>query len=156
MARYLLVAHQTAESQELREQVTALVQEDRAAEFVLLVPATPVGLLPAVGGEGRTAVQVARWRGARARSLLEEVGARVSAVRIGSYDPLIAVEEELRAGDYSVVVISTLPRGLSRWMRLDLPRKVARRFPSVRMVHVTAQPPMAAVTPSTEPPPIST
>jgi len=45
------------------EQVTALVQEDRAAEFVLLVPATPVGLLPAVGGEGRTAVQVARWRG---------------------------------------------------------------------------------------------
>ena len=155
MARYLLVAHQTAESQELREQVTALVQEDRAAEFVLLVPATPVGLLPAVGGEGRTAVQVARWRGTRARALLEEVGARVSAVRIGSYDPLVAVEEELRAGDYSVVVISTLPRGLSRWMRLDLPRKVARRFPSVKMVHVTAQPPIAAATPSAEPPPVS-
>jgi hypothetical protein len=151
MARYLLVAHQTAESEELRAEVTALVQEDRQAQFVLLVPATPVGLLPAVGGEGRTAVQVARWRGARARALLEEVGARVTAVRIGSYDPLVAVEEELRAGDYGVVVISTLPRGLSRWMRLDLPRKVARRFPSVKMVHVTAQPPMAAASGSAEP-----
>jgi hypothetical protein len=140
MARYLLVAHQTAESQELREQVAALVQEDRGAEFVLLVPATPVGLLTAVGGEGRTAVQVARWRGARARSQLEEVGARVTAVRIGSYDPLVAVEEELRAGDYSTVVISTLPRGLSRWMRLDLPTKVGRRFPGVKLVHVTSQP----------------
>jgi uncharacterized protein with GYD domain len=148
MARYLLVAHQTAESQELREQVTALVQDDRAAEFVLLVPATPVGLLPAVGGEGRTAVQLARWRGARARALLEDVGARVTAVRIGSYDPLVAVEQELRADDYSAVVISTLPRGLSRWMRLDLPRKVARRFPAVKVVHVTARPPMAAASPS--------
>ena len=143
MASYLLVAHQTAESPELREQVTEIVREDRGAQFVLLVPATPVGLLPAVGGEGRTAVQVARWRGSRARALLEEVGARVTAVRIGSYDPLVAVEEELRAGDYSTVVISTLPRGLSRWMRVDLPRKVARRFPNVKMVHVTAQPQMA-------------
>jgi hypothetical protein len=147
MARYLLVAHQTAESQELREQVAALVQEDRGAEFVLLVPATPVGLLTAVGGEGRSAVQVARWRGARARSLLEEVGARVTAVRIGSYDPLVAVEEELRAGDYSAVVISTLPRGLSRWIRMDLPTKVARRFPGIKLVHVTSQPTIAAARP---------
>ena|SRR2546422_7620767 len=155
MARYLLVAHQTAESQELREQVSALVQEDRTAEFVLLVPATPVGLLPAVGGEGRTAVQVARWRGARARSLLEEVGARVTAVRIGSYDPLVAVEEELRGGDYGVVVISTLPPGLSRWTRMDLPTRVARRFPAVKVVHVIAQPTVATASQATESPPAS-
>jgi hypothetical protein len=79
------------------------------------------------------------------------VGARVTAVRIGSYDPLVAVEEELRAGDYSTVVISTLPRGLSRWLRLDLPGKVARRFPNVKMVHVTAQPQLAESGRSGEP-----
>jgi hypothetical protein len=144
MARYLLVAHQTAESQELRAQVAALVQKDRAAEFVLLVPATPVSLLTGVGGEGRTAMQVARWRGARARSLLEGAGAGVTAVRIGSYDPILAIEEEVRGGGYASVIISTLPPGLSRWLRLDLPRKIARRFPELKIVHVTSQPVKAA------------
>jgi hypothetical protein len=140
MARYLLVAHQTADSAELRAEVADLVHEDKAAEFVLLVPATPVSLLNAVGGEGRTAVQIARSRGARARALLEQTGARVTAVRIGSYDPMTAVEEEVRGGGYACVVVSTLPPGLSRWLRLDLPRKLARRFPQLRIVHVTAQP----------------
>jgi hypothetical protein len=140
MARYLLVAHQTADSLELRSRVLDLVREDKAAEFVLLVPATPVGLLPAAGGEGRTAVQVARWRGARARTMLEEAGARVAAVRIGNYDPFVAVEEELHGSNYDAVVISTLPPGLSRWLRLNLPSKVARRFPQLRLIQVTAQP----------------
>jgi hypothetical protein len=140
MARYLLVAHQTAESEELRGQVLALSREDPAAEFVLLVPATPIGMLSVAGGEGRTAMQVARWRAGRARSQLEEAGARMAAVRIGSYDPLEAVEAELSGGAYEAVVISTLPPGLSRWLRTDLPRKVARRFPNVRMIHVIARP----------------
>jgi hypothetical protein len=140
MARYLLVAHQTAESEELRAQVLALMKEDPAAEFVLLVPATPIGLLSTVGGEGRTALEAARWRAGRARSLLEESGASVAAVRIGPYDPLEAVVGELRSGLYSTVVISTLPPGLSRWLRQDLPRKVARGFPQVRMIHLVAQP----------------
>jgi hypothetical protein len=138
MGRYLLVAHQTADSSELRSEVVDLLHQDPGAEFVLLVPATPIGLLQAVGGEGRAALEVARSRARRARSLLEDVGARVTAARIGNYDPSVAVEEELRSGDYDTVVISTLPPGISRWLRLDLPAQVSRRFPRIRVIHVVA------------------
>ena len=138
MGRYLLVAHQTADSPELSSEVVHLLHQDPAAEFVLLVPATPIGLLQAVGGETRTAVEVARSRARRARSLLEDIGARVAAARIGNYDPSVAVEEELRSGDYDTVVISTLPPGVSRWLRLDLPAQVSRRFPRIQVIHVIA------------------
>ena len=50
---------------------------------------------------------------------------RVTAARIGKYDPLVAVEDELRGADYDGVVISTLPPGVSRWLRLDLPARVS-------------------------------
>ena len=62
MGRYLLVAHQTADSPELRGRVLELVRQDPAAEFVLLVPATPISVLTSVGGENRTAVGLARSR----------------------------------------------------------------------------------------------
>lgn len=146
MGRYLLVAHQTADSPELRSKVIELLDEDPAAEFVLVVPATPIGLLPAVGGENRTAIEVARLRAGRARSLLEGVGARVTAARIGGYDPLVAVEEELHGGTYEAVVITTLPPGVSRWLRLDLPARVSRRFPGIKVIHVVARAADAAST----------
>ena len=140
MARYLLVAHQTADSPELRSKVLDLVRRDAEAEFVLLVPATPVGYLLELGGESRSALAVARKRAQRARELLVEAGARVTATRIGSYDPLQAVEDELRYERYDALVVSTLPAGLSRWLRMNLPTRLSRRFPQLEIVHVVAQP----------------
>lgn len=138
--RYLLVAHQTADSPELTNQVLELVRRDPEAEFVLLVPATPVGYLAEIGGEGRSALVIARRRAQRARDFLSKAGARVIATRIGSHDPLQAVEDELRYQSYQAVLISTLPPGVSRWLRLNLPTRVARRFPDVEVLHVIAQP----------------
>jgi hypothetical protein len=138
MGRYLLVAHQTASSPELRSRVLRLLEEDPAAEFVLLVPATPIGLLQSVGGENRTALEIAGLRARDARSQLEKAGARVTAARIGNYDPVAAVEEELLSDDYDGVVISTLPPGVSRWLRLDLPARVSRRFPRTPVIQVVA------------------
>ncbi len=43
MAKYLLVAHQTAERQELLDAAKELAAQDGHAKFTLLVPATPVG-----------------------------------------------------------------------------------------------------------------
>jgi len=48
MGPHLLVAHQTASSPELHSRVLRLLGDDPAAEFVLLVPATPIGPRPAV------------------------------------------------------------------------------------------------------------
>ena len=69
MARILIVAHQTAGSPELLERVRALAADDPAADFTLLVPATPTGHLLHNWEEGE-ARQLARRRAAEALETL--------------------------------------------------------------------------------------
>ena len=73
MTSYLLVAHQTAHGEELLPAAKEPARQDPDAEFVLLVPATPVTSL-LVREEGETA-DVARLRGARTSP--EDGGLRV-------------------------------------------------------------------------------
>jgi len=137
MARYLLVAHQTAESPALVERVLEMVATDPAAQFVLLVPATPVSHL-LLWEEGET-WEVARRRADTAVARLQEAGADLVAARVGDGSPLQAISDELRQyPDYDAIVISTLPPGLSRWLGMDLPGRVAREF-SIKVIHVEAQ-----------------
>ena len=36
-----------------------------------------------------------------------------------------AIEEALHDGDFHEIILSTLPRHVSRWLHADLPRRVA-------------------------------
>jgi hypothetical protein len=36
-----------------------------------------------------------------------------------------AIEEALHDGDYDEIILSTLPRGVSAWLHIDLPHRVA-------------------------------
>jgi hypothetical protein len=146
MARYLLIAHQTADCAELLDAAGSMADEDRQAEFVLLVPATPVCNL-LVWEEGETN-EVARQRAATARSRLEAHGLRVVDARIGDQDPMAAVEDEIHAGHrYAALIVSTLPAGLSRWLRMDLLSRLRRNCPGHRVVHVTAKAPLVPALP---------
>jgi uncharacterized membrane-anchored protein len=40
------------------------------------------------------------------------------------HDPMDAIEEALRDGDFHEIILSTLPHGVSHWLHLDLPRRV--------------------------------
>jgi uncharacterized membrane-anchored protein len=40
------------------------------------------------------------------------------------HDPMDAIEEALRDGDFHEIILSTLPHGVSYWLHLDLPRRV--------------------------------
>ena len=143
MATYLLVAHQTAESEELLGAARELSREDHDAEFTLLVPATPVGRL-LVWEEGAT-LEVARRRAASARARMEDWGLRVTDARVGDQDPMAAIADEMDAGRrYDVLVVSTLPAGVSRWLRMDLLSRVRRNFPGHRVIHVEAAAPERA------------
>ena len=141
MSRYLVVTHQTALSPALQRQVKALVAEDPAAEFAVLVPEAP-GMTHTWEGE---TVGEPKERAEAAKTLLEETaGARVTRTATGPQDPLQAIADELRMQPgYDTLVICTLPPGISRWLKLDLLHRAERKF-GLRVIHVVADAPSPA------------
>lgn len=137
MARYLVVAHQTAGGPELRAALRDLMQRDPDAEFSLLVPATPVEHLAAwTRGESRA---VARDAGERAREALAADGIEVRGIEVGDPNPVYAVADAFNRGErWDEVIISTLPVGASRWVNLDVVSRIEREV-EVPVVHVEAE-----------------
>ena len=138
MARYLIVAHQTVTSPQLLSRVRELREQEGDAEFVLLVPATPVRHLLFRRGDEHDAETTARRIADRALFRYARKGLPLYDARIGDTDPVQAIDDELRANpEYAGVVISTLPAEKSRWLRMDLPHKVAAAH-SLPVHHVVA------------------
>lgn len=122
MAEVLVVANQTAESDDL---LAAL--RERAGhgecEFTVLVPATPHGLAWAAN----MASDKGREEAERHRDALVErlraTGLPVKQAIVGDPDPLAAITDACNAGSYDELIVSTLPHHLSKWLHLDLQRK---------------------------------
>lgn len=140
MTRYLVVAHETVTNPELLKQVRAVREQEGEAEFVLLVPATPVRHLLFRRGDEHDADVAARKLADRARTLFAKRGVPLSDVRVGAPDPIEAIdgEVELNPG-YAGFIISTLPEEKSRWLRMDLPRAVGAKY-GLPVYHVVAAP----------------
>lgn len=118
MQRLLVVANRTAGSPEL---LSAL--RDHAARgpiaITLLVPAT-WNLADPHGGR-ETAVRTLH----AALHQLRAAGLGVNGV-VGDPDPLVAVRDVWDPSRFDEVMVSTLPSAVSRWLKLDLPRRVER------------------------------
>ncbi len=85
-----------------------------SCEFVLLVPDAP----PGVAGD---------WLLRHARRLFERAtGAPVQATLARGSAPFDAIAAALGDGRYDEVILSTLPRWGSRWLRDGLPGRVER------------------------------
>lgn len=138
MTRYLVVAHETVTNPALLKQIRAVREQDRDAEFDLLVPATPVRHLLFRRGDESDAGVAARKIADRARTFFAKKGVPFSDVRVGAPDPIEAIEAEM-AGNrgYAGFIISTLPEEKSRWLRMDLPRAVGSRY-GLPVHHVVA------------------
>jgi len=145
VASYLVVANETAESKELLRAVAKINDSDPDAEFVLVIPATPLNLLQQFEGTVKSARGLAAQRAQSTRRHMESLGIRVRSTRIGNWDPFIAIEDELVNDKYEAIVLSTLPPGASRWLRMDLPSRVARRHPEIKLVHVVSRPGASAL-----------
>jgi len=123
-ARILIVAHRTAATPAL----LAAVRERAArgpARFHLLVP-NPVE---------------ADWHPTHPQTHVTTAGEHVLTLALplideasgghteGSvsirHDPMDAIEETLHDGDFDEIILSTLPHSVSRWLHVDLPRRVA-------------------------------
>jgi hypothetical protein len=131
-AQVLVVANRTAESPEL---LNAL--QERAARgpcaFTLLVPQTPHGLAWAADPDAGQD-EAEDHRQAFIEELREE-GIDLADAKVGDGDPLAAIQDECNFNDYDEVIVSTLPLKLSKWLRVDLPRK-ARAATGLPVTHV--------------------
>ena len=121
-ARVLVVAHKTAATPALLEAVRERAARGDA-EFTLLVPNAAHGLHKVVDPEDQEgeAAQVL----ALAIPLLEDAaGGPVEGI-IGDPSPMNAIHDAVNLNSYDEVIISTLPTKVSKWLKLDLPSKVA-------------------------------
>jgi hypothetical protein len=109
LKRILVVANRTAATGRLLKHIDARAAEG-SCTFALLVPASD-----------RAA---ADWTLESALPHLSKAaGTRVEGL-IGGPDPFEAVKEAVRDGNFDEIIVSTLPRRTSKWLRRDLIHRV--------------------------------
>jgi len=135
MRRYLVVANQTLGGDALLQRIREIISWGPCA-FHLVVPATH-------GKDHLTYSEGEAW--ALAEQRLQEgitqfrlEGADVTG-NVGDASPMLAIADAIRDQSYDEVILSTFPPSISRWMRLDLPRRVKRRY-GLPVTHLITQP----------------
>jgi hypothetical protein len=109
--RILVVANRTAATHRLLDEVKRRASQG-PCEFSLLVP--------------DTSDQRADWTLEGAIPLLTRAARSPVTGIAGGENPLEAIREAMSAGEYDEVIVSTLAPRVSRWLRSDLPRRIAR------------------------------
>lgn len=133
--RTLVVANRTADSPDL---IAALRQQSAQAptSFTLLVPAVPHGL--AWAADMKAGWSEAIGRAERAATRIRQAGLELEEVIVGDPDPFAAVGDVLHVREFDRVVVSVLPRALSRWLAVGLPSRL-RRATDLPVTQVSAQ-----------------
>lgn len=120
MRSYLIVANQTLTSESLREAITARLADEPVRTYVVVPMSPGTGRLSWDEQESRT---VAKERLDDMLERLRDMGAEADG-EVGDRDPVMAVRDALRRRDVDEVIVSTLPRGLSRWLGEDVPSRL--------------------------------
>jgi hypothetical protein len=110
ITRVLVVANRTAATPRLLEALRRRARES-PCEFALLIPDV-------------TDRKAADWTLETALRLMQRaVGGKVEGL-VGGPDPFESVQAAVRRDNFDEIMISTLPRRMSKWLRRDLIRRV--------------------------------
>jgi hypothetical protein len=136
--RYLIVANQTLGGAALDAEIRRRI--DRApCTFHIVVPMIAPELETVAWGAAEIgfvvpmpdadAVDQARRR---SEHRLDAITSRIEALggsatgEVGDTDPVEAVRGVLSRESFDEIIVSTLPAGLSRWLKMDLPSRLER------------------------------
>jgi hypothetical protein len=120
--RVLVVANRTAATPVLLETVRERASRG-ACRFTLLVPNTGSGLERLMDPEDMDHSEADATLELALPLLEEAAGAPVEGM-VGAASPLEAIEDAINLRGVDEIIVSTLPRRVSRWLHLDLPHKL--------------------------------
>jgi len=100
----------------------------RLHELHNIEPLDATLIVPTQGSDFGTAVAEAYDRMERGIEAIQALGIEAQG-RIGDPDPMTAIHGALKANPaINLILISTLPLGASKWIAMDLPHRIQRRF----------------------------
>jgi hypothetical protein len=120
--RYLVVANQTLGGGHLASLLRELAE--KPSTFHVLVPATPPADHVWTEGEANA---IAHRRLEIALERFRKLGIEVTG-EVGDGRPLQAIDDILVRDPFDEIVLSTLPPGLSKWLKLDLIHRVESTY----------------------------
>lgn len=140
--RILIVANRTLGGEQLVEALRERVRAGADAIWIVAPATAPpedpvasgseaqLGMVPSLGLDQPAtpdAYQLAEMRLERVRDQFRALGVPVGG-EVGDEDPLKAIGDALAAHPCQEILISTLPRAASHWLRVDLPSRAQRKF----------------------------
>lgn len=132
MSRYLIVANQTLGGDSLTRAVEERIERGDS-QFYVVVPKTATkdeatgwsgGFDEASSGQDKTHSK-AEHRLSLMLDKIRSSGGEADG-EVGDADPKVAVEDVLRTQSFDEIIVSTLPTGLSGWLKADVSSQVAR------------------------------
>lgn len=141
MGRYLIVANQTLGGWELERKVKDRIEHGEGDFYVVVpmiepeaevaswAPTDPMFGIPVQTNVDTEAMDEARERSEhRLHAMIDKITSLGGAAEgeVGPTDPVRAAESALDREPFDEVIVSTLPAGISRWVKMDVASRIDR------------------------------
>lgn len=125
MTTILVLTDETEVGAHVTTRVHELHEADPNLKVFVLVPAAKV-VASITGGEVDGAAR-AHEQLSDAIELFNQINISATG-KVGGHDPMEAVRSVMPELEPDLILVSTLPGGISRWLNMDLPHRLRRRF----------------------------